>query len=169
MAFSLKKYCRNPAAFTLIDNIVAVAIVAGFFGALYAMSGQCLYLLNSGRQTTVAQQAIQDRIEQLRNIKWVQLTDPAYIAGNVLNTAAQNGASLSGLSETVTVNAYPTALSPSNQVTRSSAGAVTVSSTNSAIASGDLVRIDVTLNWTASPGNRPRSVSTTTVWAVNTR
>jgi Tfp pilus assembly protein PilE len=160
---------RGAAAFTLIDQLVAVAIVSGFFAALYALNAQCLYLLNSGRQTTAAQQALQDRMEQLRSLRWSQVTDSAYLAASVMNTASASIGSLGNASETLVINSYPTALSPAIQVTRSASGTVTVNSTNAAVANGDLIRIDATLSWTASPGNRARSVSTTTIFGENTR
>lgn len=162
--------CRRKAAagFSLIDNLVAVAIVTGTFTALYAMSAQCSYVLKSGRETTSAQQVLQDRIEQLRNLQWSQATDPNYLVNNVLNQASANGATLPKLSETITVNTYPTALSPAIQVTRT-AGTATVVSSNSLVANGVLARIDVTENWTAAHCGRARAASLSTIISVNTR
>jgi prepilin-type N-terminal cleavage/methylation domain-containing protein len=139
---------KTQSGFTLVDSLVAIAIMAGVFAALYALSGQCVYVINSGRELTSAQQVLQDRVEQLRNLQWAQVTDSNYLANNVFNQASQNGSYLNGLSETISVNAYPTGVSPAIQLTVSS-GSVTINSTNSAIAQGSLVRIDITDAWTA--------------------
>ena len=165
----VEPFGRNTqSGFTLVDSLVAIAITATVFTALYALSGQCVYVLNSGRELTSAQQALQDRGEQLRNLSWTQVTDSNYIANNVLNQASTNATYLNGLSETVTVNAYPTAVSPAIKLTRSG-GSVTINSTNSTIASGNLVRIDTTETWTAGRTGSSRSVVTSTVQAKNTR
>lgn len=169
MAFYLKKYRRLRSAFTLIDQVFAVAIVSGFFAALYALNGQCLYLLSAGREMTSAQQALQDRMEQIRNLQWANVNDPNYVANNLMNTPSPSVAALGSATETLVVNSYPIAVNPPMQITRSASGTVTITSTNSAIVNGDLVRIDVTLNWLASPGPRARSASSTTVWGENTR
>jgi len=159
---------KAAAGFSLIDNLIAVAIVSVCFVALYAISGQCLYVLSTGRETTSAQQALQDRIEQLRNLQWAQATDPNYLANNVLNQAPANGTNLANLSESITVNAYPTALSPAIQVTRS-AGSATIISSNSAVANSPLVRIDVQESWKAAHTGRARTASLSTILSVNTR
>jgi type II secretory pathway component PulJ len=159
---------NSRAGFSLLDSLFALALGAIFFGALYLLTSQCLYLLSSGRETTLAQESLQDRIEQLRNCTWPQITDANYIANNVLNTPSNDAAFLAAATETATINAYPTALSPAIQVTRS-ASTVTIGSSNSAIANSDLVRVDIVLNWTSSPGRRAMSVGTSTVYGENSR
>lgn len=157
---------RSPAAFTFIENVFAMAIVGVFFGGLYAMNAQCLYVLSSGRGTVVAEQSLQDRMEQLRTCSWSQLTDASYIQNSLMNSATNGARNLGQVTETVTVNAYPTALSPAISVVRSNGTASTASS-NASIANGDIVRVDIALSWKAGPGGRQRSQSVTTVIAEN--
>lgn len=162
----------NPApgsfrdAYTLIENVFAMAIVALFFGALYALNSQCLYLLNSGRGAAIAQQSLQDRMDQLRNCTWSQLTNAAYLQSSVLNSSTNGSGSFGTVTETVTVNAYPVALSPAISVVRSGGTASTASS-NVAIANSDMVRVDVALVWSNGPGRRSRTQAATTVIAKN--
>lgn len=159
----------TKSGFTLVDSMVAIVIAAGGFAALSALGGQCVYMIDSGRELISAQQVLQNRVEQLRNLPWTQLTSSSFLANNVLNTAAsQNASYLNNLSETISVNAYPTAVSPAINLTASN-GAVTTNSTNSAIAQGALCRIDVTESWTAGRNGRARSISTSAVQAQNTR
>ena len=158
------------SGFTLVDSMVAIVLAAGGFAALSALGGQCVYMINSGKELISAQQALQNRVEQLRNLPWTQVTSSSYLANNVLSTTpSQNGSYLNNLSETISVNAYPTpSPSPGIKLTVSN-GAVATNSTNSAIAQGTLCRIDVTESWTAGRSGRARSISTSTVQAQNTR
>ena len=134
------------------------------FAAIHIVNSQCLYLLNSGRGAAVAEQSLQDRMEQLRNCTWAQLTDASYLQNSVFNASTNGARSLGRVTETVTVNGYPTALNPAISVVRSY-GAASIASSNAAIANGDMVRVDLVLSWTAGPGGRARTQATTTVIA----
>ena len=157
---------RGPAAFTFIDNVFAMAIVGLCFVSLYALNSQCMHLLNSGRAAAFAAQSLQDRTEQLRKCTWAQVTSASYIQSSILNSATNAAQNLGQLTETVTVNAYPTALNPAISVVRTSGGASTVSS-NASIANGDMVRVDIALTWSAGLGGRTRTQTATTVIAEN--
>src|SRR6266481_3653004 len=98
----------TDSGFTLVDTMVASVLAAGAFAALCALGGQCSYIINSGRELISAQQVLQNRVEQLRNLQWTQVTNSSYLANNVLNQASQNGSYLKNLSETISINAYPT-------------------------------------------------------------
>lgn len=155
--------------FTLIDTVFAAALVGLFFVALFGVNSQCLYLVNSSRELSTAAQVLQGRMEQLRNCHWGQITDPNYLSNNIFTTAMNGASNLGNVSEVATINAYPTALNPAMQLTRASNGTVTVNSTNSAIANGDMVTINLQVSWTAAPGSRSRSVAIDTIWAENSR
>ena len=159
-------FARSLAAFTLVENAFAVAIVGLFFVTLYALNAQCLYMLNSGREAAAAEQSAQDRLEQLRNCTWAQLTDASYLRDNVLNGSTTGERNLGLVTETVTVNAYPVALNPAISVVRSN-GTATTASLNASIADSDIVRVDLVLNWTAGPGGRSRTQAVTTLIAQN--
>lgn len=86
-----------------------------------------------------------------------------------MNSAASNAPTMGSVTETITINAYPTAVNPPIQVTRASNGSVTINSTNSAIATGDLVAINIQLSWNAARGNRARSMAVSTTWGEISR
>ena len=159
-------YTRSAGAFTLVENAVAVAIVGLFFVALYMLNTQCLYMLNSGREAVAAEQSAQDRLEQLRNCTWAQLTDANYLRDNILSASTTGARNLGSVTETVTVNAYPIALSPAISIVRSN-GTATAASSNASIANTDIVRVDLALNWQAGPGGRSRTQAVTTLIAQN--
>jgi prepilin-type N-terminal cleavage/methylation domain-containing protein len=157
-------HCDAEQGFTFIENLIAMAIIVLFFGALFAVNSQGLYLLNSGREAVVANVCLRDRVEQLRDCSWVQLTDSTYLRTSVLNSAPTGSSNLGQLTETLAINSYPDAVNPPISVVRSN-GSVSVASTNAAIANGALIRVDATLSWTAGPGGRPRSQTTSTLIA----
>ncbi len=158
---ALKTKARG--GFTYIEAMVAVAIVAIFFGALYALNAQGLYVLNAGRQTAAAGQSLQDRMEDFRSCTWEEVTDASYIQNNILNGPTISGDNISGSTETVTLTAYPTATT-STQVVRTNGTASTTSS-NINLVNGDMVRIDVSLTW--GLGARQRTQSFSSVIAKN--
>ena len=52
------------SGFTIIENIVAVGIIALGFAALYAMSARCMKIMYSARDEMTVGQALQREIEQ---------------------------------------------------------------------------------------------------------
>lgn len=149
------------AGFSLIDGIVATAIVALGFTGLYASCSQCLGILREARELNGAQQLVQARVEQLRTCTWAQLTDPIYLRANCLS-APQSTSLLSGrATEALTVNAAPGALTPAIRVQRTAGGTTSTISTNASVAAADLAQVQVTLNWTSPRGNRARTLSST--------
>ena len=156
---------RTKGGFTYIETVVAVAITAIFFGALYALNTQCLIVLNAGRQAAAAGQSLQDRIERFRTCTWDQLTDASYIQNNILNASTTSGYNIAGSTETVTLSAYPIATTPTTVVRTN--GTASTTSTNSNLASGDMVRVDVSLTWTAGLAARARSQSLSSIIAKN--
>lgn len=155
-------------AFTLVENMVAIAIVILFFTAIYAINSQSLFLLSAGRGAAIAGKCLQDRTEQLRNCKWSQLTDANYLQNNVLDTSPLGVANLGLVTETVTIKAYPLA-SPSPapiSVVRAN-GSANITSTNNSMVDQDMVRVDSSLTWTTGIGGRTRTQSVSTLIAKN--
>jgi prepilin-type N-terminal cleavage/methylation domain-containing protein len=156
---------QPKGGFTYIETMVAVAIVALFFAALYALNAQCLNVLNSGRQAAAAGQSLHDRIEQFRSCTWEQLTDASYIQNNILNAATTSGYNIAGNTETVTLSAYPIGTMPTTVVRTN--GTASITSSNSNLVNGDMVRVDVSLTWVAALGARARSQSLSSIIAKN--
>ena len=111
------------AGFTFVENLIAMVIVVLFFSALYGLNSQALYLLNSGREALVANVCLRDRVEQLRNCTWTQLTDSTYLRTSVLNSSPSGAANLGNLTETLTINSYPAAGNPPISLTRTNGSA----------------------------------------------
>jgi Tfp pilus assembly protein PilV len=153
---------HHEAGFSFVENLIAMVIFVLFFAGLYGLNSQGLYLLNSGREALVANVCLRDRVEQLRNCTWAQLTDSAYLRTSVLNSSPSGAANLGNLTETLTINSYPAAGNPAISLTRTN-GTASVITTNAAITNSTLVRVDETLTWTAAPGGRSRTQATSTL------
>jgi hypothetical protein len=160
---------QTCAAFTVMEAAFAAALVALFFVSLFALNTRCLYLVKSSRELTMAGQAAQSRLEQIRGCTWDQITDSSFIKTGILNSASLGAPTLGALSEVVTVNAYPTAVNPVIQVTRASNGTVTVNTTNSAIQSGAMATVSVQLSWKATFEARQKTLVAGTTYAKNTQ
>ncbi len=154
---------RSTSGVTLVENLIAMAVVVTLLGALFAIGAHCLKVTNSGREAALASQALSDRMDALRNCTWSQVTSSSYVQTSVMNTTTSAAANLNLPTETVTINTYPTALSPGNVIVRTGT-TTTVSTTNSAIANGNLARVDISLSWTGN-GGRARTVATATLVA----
>ncbi|SRR5581483_7051935 len=151
------------SGFSLLEANIATAMVGMFISGVMMMDANLLALIKTGKETTSANQALQERVEQLRISNWVQITDANYLAANVLNTATSSAVGLGGLTETMTVTSWANPSMTPGKVTRSGNN-VQVNSTDSALASEKMVRIDLNLAWTGVD-NRKHTRATTTLIA----
>ena len=174
MRLKRRRSSRPCDGFSLVEAAFAAALVAVAFVTLFALNTQCLYFVNSSREVTTAGQTVQSRMEQLRNCTWAQITDATSV--QTLLTPPMTGASsLGSVTEVVTINKYPlTNPSPTPiQLTRVGSGVgnvvPTINSTNSTIASADMVAISLQLSWTAGPRARARKIAVSTIYGKNTQ
>ncbi|MEA3213664.1 MAG: hypothetical protein QOE70_6721 [Chthoniobacter sp.] len=152
---------RHRSAFTMIDCIFAVAIVGLFFGVIYSVCSQCMGLLNAGRDLNEAQQFSQQRVEQLRHSTWPQITDPAFLRDSVLGSIPAGQPIAGRVSETLTIDSYPTPATTPIRVSRLPTGAPAVLTSNTAIASAEMARVTLALSWPGRRGTKTRTIATT--------
>lgn len=166
-SYSEKLLCRT-AAFTLIDVLGAVLVVGLAFGGVFAANTRAMGMLKSAKQAAVASKCLQQRIEQLRNYNWAQITDSNALH-DLYNTPPLPSIELPGFSEQVTVSAFTPATSgnasaaPSGQmlqITRDVNGLVTLVSDSVDLVSQPTIRIDVQIQWPGLGGaQRTRQTS----------
>ena len=132
---------------SLIEANIATAMVGTFVSAVMMMNANLLAVVKNAKETTSANQALQERVEQMRIFNWVQITDGNYLSANMLNTATSSAVGLGTLTETLTVSSPVNAALTPAKITRSSTGSVQVNSTNAALQNEGMVRIDVSLSW----------------------
>lgn len=144
---------RN-AGTTLPELMVAITILAAGLTGLFATFSMGLQEFRFARQTAVASESLFARTERLREVTWAQLADSNYLANSILNTAATAEGILPQLAQQVTVADYPTPVVPTTPivVARSATGTVSVTSSNTALASSSLLSVKVRQTWTGARG-----------------
>jgi hypothetical protein len=142
---------------TILEIVVAMAVVVLFFSGIFLMNSHVLALLRGNVESTASSRVLQDRAEQLRASTWTQLTDPAYYTGTVLAGAPESTGALRDLTETVTVQAHLAAPGTVTPITvqRDEAAISTVSPGDPLLIDQASVRVDLTASWIAK-GGRPR-------------
>ena len=162
---------KNPlAGVTLVETLVAVTLVAVFFVSIFEVNGICLHYIKSSKNNVAALQGMQDRLEQLRNLSFANLTSASYLQSLMATPA--NGSEFLARSptEVVTLSAYPTANASNTQITLSAGGSsATINSTDSNLATAKLVKVNVTYSWTEAFGGRSRSEQTETIISAGTK
>ena len=169
--FRARTRCYS-AAFTFIDVIAAVLIVGLAFGGIFAANSRALSMVKSAKQAAVASKCLQQRIEQIRNYNWTQVTDSSALQ-DLYSVPPLPSVELPGFSERLTVSEFTPATSgsasaaPSGallQITRGADGTVSLVSDNKDLVDQRLVRVDVRIAW-PGPGGGERIRETSVVIA----
>jgi Tfp pilus assembly protein PilE len=148
-------------AFTLVDVMIALVVTALFGLAAFETNSRLLLALKSEKESTAATMALQERKESLRGTGFqsIGVANANSTQGNIYNIFQNPTGSegpLSSLSETVTVDAYPTPTgSPTVLLRNSTYPNCHIVSNNAnlsytATPSQSVLRVDVVLTWTSS-------------------
>ncbi|MEY2498125.1 MAG: hypothetical protein QOD12_1681 [Verrucomicrobiota bacterium] len=146
--------------------MVAALLLAVFFGAVFELNALCLRYIDATKESVAALQNVQDRAETLRNLSFSELTD-ANTVRNLLASPANAATFAQKATEVVKLTAYPTPNGVS-QFTRQPNGTVTTDSVATDLGKA-LVKVDVSVAWTMTLGNRPRSEQTTNILSNGTK
>ena len=68
------KSTTSESAFTLVEALVATAVVGIFFVALYTGLAQGFGIMNNAREDLRANQILVDKMEEMKLYRWDQLT-----------------------------------------------------------------------------------------------
>jgi hypothetical protein len=163
-SFAHRAFSPRSSGETLVEAAVAVATVGTFVAALTLMGSSLLGLIRTANENASVNQAIQERVEQMRIANWLQITDATYLA-SAFAVSTDSGKPLNAPTETITVSAYPAkAGSTPVKVVRSN-GSTQIVSSNADLANERMVRVDVSVAWKGFPRNRPRLRATTALIA----
>lgn len=149
---------------------MAAALVAVALVSIFEINGVCLRYTKSSKNNVAALQGVQDRLEQLRNLSFTNLTSASYVQDMMAGPA--NGAEFLARSptETVTLSAYPTPDANNTQITLpAGASSATLNSTDATLANAKLVKINVTYTWNEIFGGRARSEQSETIISAGTK
>jgi hypothetical protein len=159
--------------FSLIDVMAALLVIGISFAALFAANSRAMGMLKSAKQSAVASKCLQQRIEQIRNYNWTQVTDSAAMQ-DLYSIPPLPSAELPGFSEQMQISAFaPKGTSgtasdppapPYITITRSNNGTVALASDNVDLVSGPTVRVNVQISW-PGPGGVTRMRETSVVIA----
>ncbi len=152
-------------AFSLIECIVATAVIALFLSGAFALNSHGMLLLRSSKESTAAEQASRDRLEKMRNAPWERMVDPTYISDTVLASTGNTFPDLGGLTITINVTAYPppggtTGATPITVVRNASGTVSVVSAGSNQMVNEKTVSVKVTIGWTTTQRTRLREAYT---------
>lgn len=154
--------------FSLVDVMGAVLIVGLAFAGVFAANSRALSMVKSAKQAAVASKCLQQRIEQIRNYNWTQVTD-AEAMQDLYGTPPLPSIELPGFAEQVQISSYtppippaaaPAPVAPFLLITRATNGTVALVSDNDTLVSLPEVRVDVRITWPGPNGTtRTRETS----------
>jgi type II secretory pathway pseudopilin PulG len=144
--------CLPQQGFTLTEAVVAAAISALFLSSLFTMNLSSMETIRSAKESTVASQVLQQRLESMRIANWHQITDAAWIRDNLLNIEAAGGEQLKNLVETVMLVPYGSTSIGNTQLQRS-LGAATIVTENANLLLENAVKVIWTVDYTGAPNN----------------
>src|ERR1700720_4856323 len=102
--------------FTLVEVLVAVALLAAIFVTIFEVDARCLRFIDASKEVVAALQGGQDRIEQMRSLLFTDLTNATTV--QTLMTTPSNGSALAqNATEVFTLSHYPTPDPSNTQIT----------------------------------------------------
>ena len=158
---------RAKAGFTLPEIVVATALVAVFFSSIFEINAICLRYISASKENVGAIEAVNDRLERLRNADFSTLTSVSSMK-SLLATAANSSPLANRAVETITVSDYSSGV-PTITYTRSANGAVATVPSTANFSNSTLVQVDVTNQWPATFANRTTTAQTSTVISAGTK
>jgi uncharacterized protein (TIGR02598 family) len=138
--------------FTLTETVVAATISALFLSSLFAMNLSSMETIRSAKESTVASQVLQQRMESMRIANWHQITDAAWVRDNLLNIDAAGGDQLKNIVETATLVPYAS-ISIGNTQLRRSGGVPTIVTQNTNLLLENAVKVIWEVDYTGAPNN----------------
>jgi Tfp pilus assembly protein PilV len=145
---------------TLPETLVGLILLVTFFASVFELNAVCLRYIDATKESVAALQHVQDRAEMLRNLSFIDLTDPASVQTLMANPP--NAAPfVQKATETVKISAFPTP-NGITQFTRTPSGTVTIDSVATDLGT-ELVKLDVQVSWTMTLGGRSRTEQTTNI------
>ena len=171
MRSSLRSNHHGSCAFTMVDVMGAMLVVGLAFAGIFAANTRAMSMVKSAKQVAVASKCLQQRIEQIRNYNWTQLTDSQAMQ-DLYAIPPLPAVELPGFTEQVTVCDYVAPIpgttqaaapaSPWIKITRDVNGVVTlVEDAPNLVDASRMVRVDVQIQW---PG--PNGITRTRQTAV---
>lgn len=161
---------RAESGSTLAEALVGIVIASTGIAGLCVADADCLGIARAHKEFLVANQCLQQRVEQFRAANWSQVTDASQVSAILQSQTPVNNGYLNTQTEKITVNAYPPVTPPvaAIVVTRDGSGTVSIASQPSgfSLRSTVAVKIDFQEAWNSAQGERTRVRESSTVVAL---
>jgi Tfp pilus assembly protein PilV len=150
------------AGFSLPEAVVALGIGTMAVAGGMALNQQELRIVKSVRESAAASSVLEERVEQLRIATWRQITDVAYLRDSLFPTIPKSAFAMPGLTEKVTVTAFPNAAACTGILIEKPANAaVVVRSSGTGLDQQRLAKVAVQVTWLGKDGRqRTRELAT---------
>ena len=162
---TLARASGPASAFALVETLVAAAIVAiGFLGAV-ATALQAGKMASAAEEDALASSGLEQRIEQLRQLEWPELTDGTGITAEVWTARPESTAGMTVDQETLAISPWDLATAKTLQATwdGNSPPSVGFSAGTQNLSDASAVKVVATLTWTGRRALRSQTRSLVTV------
>ena len=162
--------CRVPGApgreagFTLLEVVVATAIMAVGFLGLFATVLQAGKMASAAEEEAMVASGLEQRIDQLRLLEWPELTDGTGITAKVWTARPEAMAGITVSQEAFTLSPCDVAGTRTLTATWNGVSSPTTTFTAGTVLSGaSAVKAVATLTWTGRRSKRAQTRSLVTV------
>ena len=157
---------RSPRAltgFTLVEVVVAVAIIAVAFAGLFGTVRQANKLASAAEEDALVECALEQRMDQLRLLEWPEITSATGITSLIYNARPTAVSGLKVTQETLTIS--PVDIPAAQTLSATWNGTSTATATygaGSTLIAAKAVKVVATLTWaeTRSAKSQTRSLVT---------
>lgn len=141
---------------TLVESLIAVAVVGIGFAAFISFNSHQLRTVRSTHEVISSNLSLQERIEQMRIATWRQLTDPQYVKTTYFAAGPLSAAPINNLSEQLKITAYPdeTACTPLIAKRDGDSGTVVLLGSGDGLYSQRTAKVLLQVSWTSLGGRQ---------------
>ena len=160
----LPRVFARPDAFTLVEVAVAMAIVVIGFLGLFATILQAGKLASTAEEEALVSSGLEQRIDQLRLLEWLELTTGAQITTKVWTARPEALAGITVTQERLVIS--PLGVSGTQTLSATwngSASPTTTVTGGTALSGASAVQAVATLTWTGRRSNRAQTRALVTV------
>jgi type II secretory pathway pseudopilin PulG len=159
--------CGRTRAFSLLEVVVSMAILVATIGVFFTLAGRTMQLTRRGEEQALACEAFTQRHEELRALKWGQISLGKGIRDAICNHRPAALADVTMVSEQWTVSPYPGGAPAPFTVTWNGTTAAVLSPATVPATYPDLpaVKVRWVLTWTAKETSEQRTIAFETVIA----
>lgn len=91
ITMQLRNTVTRERGTSLAEVLLTVMVVSVFFASIFQLNTTCFRFIFASKENISSLECVQDRIEQLRNMEFSKLVDPAYLTTNPPTVASPPG------------------------------------------------------------------------------